>query len=596
MKQHNPREYYTNTLRSNEQKSNKARKVSRWIGVIRMLLFLFFCYSIYLIANETSPWIILFSIIPYIALHLFDIKFQAYSDDLDTLIDILKTEINSLDGDLSNHYDGKEFTDHKHEYSHDLEIFGPNSLFQFINRTATKEGAENLAKLLETTLRSEEEIIELQEANRELSPLIEWRHQLRIPSWKKEVALTPMIESANKYESIIQHRWQIIAATFLTTTNITIILLSSFSLINPAFAIITVLSLLLATGLITAQMNKRLLFIDGTYKSMMSIHKILMLIHHQAPLFKSHKLKRITEPLCNDNNSFITEVKELNKILSALDQRSNLVVNILLNGLYLRDFWVTHRTDRWFKKNKHQIEIWSKNLAELDALCALSHIAYHYPETAYPTPSSSTIMDTEEMIHPLIFKTKAIGNPLHIKQDHLIHIITGANMAGKSTYLRTVGANLIFASVGAPVFASYMTFKPSALFSSMRSSDQLSEGISFFHAELLRLKQMKQHMQTHSNTFILLDEILKGTNSKDKLKGSEIVLEKILEYPASGIVATHDLELKKLEETFPTHFKNFCFEFEYQDEKIIFDYILRKGATEKMNASYLLEKIFLTDQ
>ncbi|MDC1105761.1 hypothetical protein OAT16_03590 [Prolixibacteraceae bacterium] len=593
MMQQNPRKYYIDKLNAKEEEALKARKLSLGIGVIRMLLFFLFCYTIYLVANNTPPWTLLIIILPFIALHLYDTKFQAYREDLHSLIEILKAEIATLDGDLSNYENGKRFINFKHEYSHDLEIFGENSLFHFINRTVTKEGAEYLAQLLENTSRTKGEILELQEANRELAPLIDWRHQIQIQGWKKEVALDSMITSANKYEDIIKHRWQIIAATFLSTTNLTVILLACFSLINPAFAIGTFIMLLIVTAGLTSQMNKRILYVDGTYKSMMSIHKILALIHQEAKRFTASKLKKISEPLCNDNNSFISEAKELTKILAALDQRSNLIVNIVLNGLYLRDFWVTHRTDRWFRKNKNQIAIWSKNLAELDALCALSHISYHNLDTSYPTPSDNTILESEKMVHPLIFKTNAVGNPIHIKQDHLIHIITGANMAGKSTYLRTIGINIILASVGAPVFASYLTFKPTALFSSMRSSDQLSEGISFFHAELLRLKQMKQHMQNHPNTFILLDEILKGTNSKDKLKGSEIVLKKIIEYPTAGILATHDLELKKLENTYPTHFKNFCFEFEYQEEKIIFDYILRKGATAKMNASYLLEKIFL---
>ncbi|QZE12995.1 hypothetical protein K4L44_10380 [Halosquirtibacter laminarini] len=585
--------YYQKTLSTKQHKAIKAKRVSRWVGTTRLLLFLAICYTFYLFTNGLSFLYILLPLIPFAVLHIYDLKHQRYRNKLSILIKILEAEIASLEGDISKFRDGKEYIDSKHNYSYDLEIFGQKSLFQLINRTATKEGADHLASLLQDTDRSAEEVRENQKATKELSSKITWRQNILAEGWNTPLHITPLKEAASDYKKIITSKGQIVIAILLTLFNITAIVTASLGILSPSIAIITVLLLIASAGALAKKINKQQLLLDTTISSMRGLEQLLQLVYQESSTFQDTKLKRLAKSLCGEDDSFISEIKELNSIISALDQRANLVVAVLLNGLYFRDFWVVLRTDRWFIKNQNNVSRWLEHIAELDALCSLSHISYHYNTTTYPEVSQEKVYDAEEVVHPLIPKDEVVGNNIEIQQQHTIHIVTGANMAGKSTYLRTVGINLILASTGSTVFAKKMQFRPTALFSSMRNTDQLTEGISFFHAELIRLKQMRTHLESHQNSFILLDEILKGTNSEDKLKGSRIVLEKILDYPCSGIVATHDLELKHLEEEKPEHFHNYCFEFTYEEEEILFDYRLREGATQKMNASYLLKKIFL---
>lgn len=596
MKMTNILNYYKEKLSTARTQARKAKRISGIIGISRLILFLIFCILIYRFTIDLPIFYIIFPIIPFIIIHLYDIKHQTRREKNDILIKILEAEIASFDGDLSSFRDGKEYLDADHEYSFDLELFGANSLFQFLNRTATKEGEMALAELLKSTDREEQEILDIQEANQELAPEIDWRQEILIHGWDKAIGLTPIIKYSKQYQTIITNNSEKIISVIAIITNISTITLSCLGIIQPLWPIISIMALLLLAGLLSSRIKKREIFINQTYKSIMGVHKILMLIDEKAPSFKSKKLKSITAPLYKEENNFKSQTKELSKILAAMDQRNNAIVLFILNGVYFRDFWIALRTDNWFTKNRDNIETWIDKLAELDAIASLSHLTFQYPNSIFPTINQETSnYKATDLKHPLIFGRPAVGNDITIQNDKEFHIVTGANMAGKSTYLRTVGVNLILASAGATVSAKSFDFRPMALFSSMRNADQLSKGISFFHAELLRLKKMKDHLQKHKHSFVLLDEILKGTNSEDKLKGSKIVLKKLIEYPTSGIVATHDLGLKTLEEEHLKHFYNFCFEFEYHEDKIVFDYRLNKGATQKMNASYLLKKIFLEE-
>jgi DNA mismatch repair ATPase MutS len=206
-------------------------------------------------------------------------------------------------------------------------------------------------------------------------------------------------------------------------------------------------------------------------------------------------------------------------------------------------------------------------------------------------------LKAEKLVHPLLFNEKVVSNDFKINSETEISIITGANMTGKSTFLRTVGINLVLAMNGCPVAAKEFSFIPMGLFTSMRTSDSLNDGTSYFNAEILRLRSLVENLEKGTPQFIILDEILKGTNSQDKLTGSELFLEKLMKSSTlfSCLIATHDLELTKIEEKFPLKIKNYCFELQNQNGELLTDYKLQNGITKSMNAIYLMKKFGIID-
>jgi len=309
--------------------------------------------------------------------------------------------------------------------------------------------------------------------------------------------------------------------------------------------------------------------------------------------FKSKKLLEIKESLFGGNHNALFAFKDASKILNAFDQRSNILITIVLNGLYMRDLFLLIRLDRWKEKYNGHLLGWINSLAEVDTLSSLANFHFNNPEFIYPSIDNNKIISAKGLGHPAIDENVRVCNDFELADNHKIDIITGANMAGKSTFLRTVGINLILAKCGGPVCATSFNFKPVTLFTSMRTTDDLADETSYFHAELLRLKQLIDLANGEEQVFIILDEILKGTNSKDKLNGSKRFLIRLLELPVSGLVATHDLELGKLESEHFEHFRNICFEIDIVGSNINYDYKLKSGVSQNMNATLLMESMGL---
>ena len=257
------------------------------------------------------------------------------------------------------------------------------------------------------------------------------------------------------------------------------------------------------------------------------------------------------------------------------------------------DLYSVMRLERWKVKYGHNVKVWVKIIAELDVYCSLSNYAYNNPDYVYPKISETIILRSSDLGHPLIPANKRVNNDFEINKLGKIDIVTGANMAGKSTFLRTVGINILLALNGMPVCAKSYTFKIIDLFSGMRTADSLKENESYFYAELKRLKYIIEKLQNGKPTLILLDEILKGTNSVDKAKGSWQFVEHLIALNATGIVATHDLTLCEIENNYPENISNKCFEVDIDGQSISFDYKLKMGVTKNMNASILMNQMGL---
>ena len=331
--------------------------------------------------------------------------------------------------------------------------------------------------------------------------------------------------------------------------------------------------------------------LDEFTRSFSNLHELIG--HFSSFTCSSVKLQTLHQQLFNETYNADEALRSLHKIQESFDQRSNVVVAMFMNGLFMRELHLIQRLVTWKRHYANAIPIWVEITGELDVLVSLANYKYNHPDFIHPTPGDNLLLRGTSIGHPLLPANECVTNDFEVARLHEFHIITGANMAGKSTFLRAIGVNLVLACCGAVVRAESFEFQPMALFTSMRTVDNLAKGTSYFHAELLRLQQLVHMAQQEERLFIILDEILKGTNSRDKLNGSRRFLQKLLTLPVAGLVATHDLELGELANTIPDNFFNRCFEITHTDDDIAYDYKLKPGISQNMNASILLEKMKL---
>jgi DNA mismatch repair ATPase MutS len=311
----------------------------------------------------------------------------------------------------------------------------------------------------------------------------------------------------------------------------------------------------------------------------------------EQEVYHSELAASIKNRLKSDRYGARERINRLALIVSAFDNRLNILAGVILNGLFLWDIQCVLRLEKWKTEYKDKVSGWFNALGEYDALCSLANFAFNHPEFVFPEPDIEVILDFKQTGHPLIPPDTRVDNDMQINRQGEFVIITGANMAGKSTFLRTVTVNLLLGMAGAPVCAQNAKFSPVEIFSSMRTSDSLQKNESCFYTELKRLNELFEQLEKGNRLFIVLDEILKGTNSADKQKGSRAVLEKIIRLNGSGLIATHDLDLAELEKKYPDNLKNKCFEIEIDGDKIQFDYKLCDGITKKMNALLLMQQM-----
>ena len=304
---------------------------------------------------------------------------------------------------------------------------------------------------------------------------------------------------------------------------------------------------------------------------------------------ESRETRNIISQLSDNHQDAMKSFRLLKGIISDLDQRNEIWVPIS-NALYLADYFIVRRFLLWQDRYMMHVDEWIAAVSHFDALVSMATFRYNEPSA-----TDAEIIEQDEVVyeacglyHPFL-GAKAVRNDFTITDQHY-YIITGANMAGKSTFLRSIGINYVLACCGMPVFADSLRISLFSLFSSMRTTDDLAHGISYFNAELLRLQQLIEVCRLNRQTLIILDEILKGTNSLDKLNGSRLFLQSVTSLPITGIIATHDLELSKMQQEHPERFHNYCFEIQLSDE-ITYTYRLSEGVARNQNATYLLKNI-----
>ena len=506
------------------------------------------------------------------------------------IIAINKQELQFLERKSVPFEDGAHFSDATHPYSNDLDIFGTSSLFQFINRTVTFRGGSLLANILMST-HPKEVILRRQEGIKELSKQLVWR--------QKFAALARICRD-NEQTFAYLKKWTertpkklhvaVQLGSFVLPIGLLLSLALLFGLKIGLFGKIAMAIFFANLSLLYKVLPKiKQEIFEGAQIEDITLQYGLLMKEIEEAAFTSPILNELKSELLSEHKNASDSIAQLSKLFGNLDNLGNVLGVTLMNGLYqhhvhvLRYFW------KWHEKHAQKLLQWIEVLATFEALSSFANISFNNPEFTFPEISEVAKVSFTDLGHPMIAKEKRICNSIHFNH-HKFVILTGSNMSGKSTFLRTLGVNMVLAGVGAPICATVAVYTPMPLLASMRQSDSLADSESYFFAEVKRLKFIVEQLNEQPH-FILLDEILRGTNSDDKRSGTVGVIHKIVKKNVFGAIATHDLEVCNTTNEYPEILANKCFEVDIRQDELHFDYTLRDGICTSKSATFLMKKM-----
>ena len=589
-------DYYHNRIKLLTAEQKKLLQRKSVFGILRLGNIIAVIAAFYFLWSMEKWYAISLTIvlvIVFIKLIHKDLANRDALKQLGHLIQINKDELLALEGDYYHFGNGASFIPHDHFYANDMDVFGHASLFQFLNRTTSEMGAQKLAAWLLAPAGTEI-IIHRQEATKELITKNDWRQNLQATGKDSSIRKSTLLQIINWLKAptkFIQFKhWQwlrwLLPAIIITITGLYIVDIVAEQIWYLFLFIYLVIGY---------QLNKIVAPLHNQLSSLVSDLEVLSksLSEIERTSFTSPLLQALQKSLLENKNASI-KIKQLKKILNRLDLRYNMVIAIPLNVLLLWNLQQVLDLEKWKKINDADIEKWFDILATIEGLNSFATLHFNNPSWCFPTINSAHFSITaKELGHPLINKNKRVNNFIDIERAGKIMLVTGSNMAGKSTYLRSIGTNTILTMAGAVVCAETFDISAAQLISSMRIADNLEESTSTFYAELKKLRTVIEKINNGEKVFILLDEILRGTNSLDRHTGSEALIKQLIKQEAAAILATHDVELAALEKEFPGNILNYHFDAQINGEELFFDYKLKHGVCTNMNASLLMKKIGL---
>lgn len=587
-----PNAFYTSQIEAFQKQLKDTRKKLFASSMLRLGLFFLMCYGVYFFFGDARG--VLATLILGSGLFLFlisrhsDLSFQKklYQE----LIILNKKELKALKREVTDFPEGNEFKENTHYYSQDIDLFGKNSFYQYLNRTATSEGAQTLAKKLKSN--AIDNIKDKQDAIKELAAKAMWRQDFTgyASISKSEIPSATVSQLLKTHSFFVPKAMRILPLVF-SLLSVGVFTALFFDFIGFKQVLLWFFIGLGISGVYLKRVNDLSAKTGKIQEVFQQYHYLLMQI--EKTTFATAKLKSLQHQIAIENEKASTIARKFSKKLDALDQRNNMLFGIFANGFLLWDLNQSYQIEQWIKNYGQKADDWFAVVAEIDALNSLSNFYFNHPHYIFPEIiQGKTLMDTKDFVHPLLDPAKAVTNDFNIENQQFF-IITGANMAGKSTFLRTVSLGIIMANVGLPVCATACSYSPIKLITSMRTTDSLTDDESYFFSELKRLKFIVDQIET-DNYFIILDEILKGTNSTDKALGSKKFIEKLVASHSTGIIATHDLSLCEVEKDHD-EVKNYYFDAEIINDELHFDYTLKNGIAKNMNASFLLRKMKIVD-
>ncbi len=592
--------FYQNNVEKTKSDIKQLEKQINQNALLRLLLMVFGGIGIWQLFSLNNVLLVLGAFLLLIFLFSYLVFRQAKVDrkleEAKVFLRVNENELQILEGHKNMYDDGSQFEDQKHPYSSDLDIFGPNSLFSLINRCATKDGVIELKSWVDSPA-SKTEILARQESVEELKQdpihlqsfqtkmLFNLGSKINLRSYIHSYFHDKSFEFGNVfYKTYVPLVPWIFLAGILFS-----IFIHNISGYLLGLAIIHLLWTIAQAGRVSQFSNR----IDKIGVSLIGFADAIKLMEDKE--YKASLNQNLQKQIRVDQQQkkLSSIINELGKLIDKLDVRNNMLVGAILNMVSLWDFKQVMAISKWKSQYEDSILSGFDAVAKYESLVSLSLLAYNHEDWVQPEIKDDFQKDkllAVEINHPLIPVNKAVANDYN-SYDHHIALITGSNMAGKSTFLRTVGINAVLAYTGAVVCAKKFELPIYELVTYMRIKDSLNESTSTFKAELDRMKFILERVESIESSFFLIDEMLRGTNSVDKYLGSKAIIKKLINLEGRGMLATHDLQLSELVSDYPDILKNYHFDIQVQGSEMLFDYKLKDGACTIFNASMLLKGI-----
>lgn len=568
-----------------------------WLSFVRLAVFIGMITGIYFfLAHNEWPGLIIAGLLLVVFLYcirLYDV-IKNKSDFIKALMTVNGNELSFLQNGTSAYADGKEYTDPHHPYSYDLDLFGEGSLYSFLNRTTTVFGKKHLASSL---LQPDATKIEQRQAAiKELAANLAFRQNLQangsiqvtdqkeLDKLKSWISAPPAFRSRSSYYLLFIFPLTALAVLgyyFVTGSDPALNLFFALFILN-----------LFVTFSFAKKMMKQMAISTAVTKVLRQFAGQLKEIEKQP--FTAPLLQEWRQRLMQGSTTASQSIQQLASLFNYLDFILNLLVSVLLNGFFLFHVHILFALDRWKEKHGRDVMNWLDVIGEFESLHCYAGFAFNNPDFCYPILSSSEDLQAIALGHPLISSRKRVTNDVSFTREKFV-VLTGSNMSGKSTFLRTLGVNLVLARAGSAVCAKSLLLFPYDLYVSMRITDSLQDSESLFYAELKRLQSIIYHLRDNNKTFVILDEILKGTNSNDKHGGTVGLIRKLAIHRACGIIATHDLTIAGMSAEYTGYMTNKCFESVIVNDELVFDYKLKDGVCSRLNASFLMKKMGIID-
>jgi DNA mismatch repair ATPase MutS len=601
---------YQENIEKYSAKTLRLKKVLNRISLLRLSIFVI--SGIILIAlfsiNLITPIFIVFpiSIICFAFALKHHIKTAFLKKHTTFLRGINESEILREKCNLEEFDTGHEFINQNHPYTSDLDIFGQHSIFQLVNRTTTESGMILLSEWLSEPAPNYE-IHDRQKAIKELSQKLDWRQDFQASGMhfqNKKSDYYKLLDWVEAPVVLLKYRRMYIAVAIILSVLSLLCLYFYIPYFDSSSWLIYLLPLITVLFI-----NNRILkkvkplaedIVETSTENLNTLRGYRTLINKiESESFKSKKLYELQSILIKGKYSAFNEIKKLCKLLDFSQQRGVNKIKIpikgnlfysVLNSFLLLDIYLIIGIEKWKSKNKAFLKSWAEVVSEYEVINSLAGFCYSNPSYTFPEiTEKNNYVHFESLGHPLINSNKRVCNNFHSEGQGDVVMITGSNMGGESTFLRTVGVNLVLALAGAPCCAKYGQLSNLEIFTSMRTQDNLKGGISSFYAELNRIEKMLKLIESGQNIYFLLDEMFKGTNSEDRHKGGFSLINQINKLNTSGIIATHDIELAKLSEN-RMLVTNYSFNSKIKDNFMIFSYKLHPDICNDFNASELMEQ------
>jgi len=585
------KDFYTSRRKQHQQELQQVKKQLGLLATLRLSVFVGMGLGVYLLWGNVFIFVMLplgIALFLYLVTRFSNVK--RHKEYLERLIAINNTELDILDRKFHHLPDGKTFLQLDHPYAQDLDLFGRGSFFQYANRTVLVQGTAVFSHLLLDG--HPKDLIKKQEAIKELAQLPEWRQHFSALAGETRPKISPdVVSDWMKGHQPFMPKWAGFVPPVFVLLSILVIALAVLGKVPESLVLFWYL---LGVGMVGRFAKRILGFTAKASEAQDTIQQHQRLISElEDQSFKSELLQELQQRLEVKGERTSNILKRFSQKVTMLEQQFNLIISMFAQGLGMYSIYYAFQVESWITKYGHEVEGWFAAIAQFDAYITLGTYAFNHPDHTYPIlVEGETVLSGKQVGHPLVDPKKNVLNDFDIGKGRFC-IVTGANMAGKSTFLRAVGLQIVMANMGLPVKGKEVRYHPVRLLTSMRSADSLADETSYFYAELKRLKYIVEELEK-DNCFVILDEILKGTNSVDKAEGSKKFVERLVRNGSTGMVATHDLSLCTLANDLP-EVENRYFDAQIVNGELFFDYQFKEGVCQNMNASFLLKNMGIVD-